>query len=108
MLGTNPGAGLHHLTDSLPRYTLPTMHESSNLAEPKQRYWIRFSICCVWLACAVAAHMVPLDSLNVQINVRGAIRLVAVIIETTSPLAMIWLLILLKESWTETTEKPSA
>jgi hypothetical protein len=84
------------------------MHESSNPAAPKNRYWIRFSICCVWLASAVASHIIPLDSLDIQINVRGAIGLMAVIIETTSPLAMIWLLVLFKESWTETIDKPSA
>jgi hypothetical protein len=64
---------------------------------PTRNYWLKVSICCVWIALAVLPRLVDLDKIEMQVNLHGAMLLTSVLIEASSPIALIWLFMLAKE-----------
>jgi hypothetical protein len=68
-----------------------------SISASERGYWVKFTVCCCWLALAVTAKMSNFDGLNIPIRVIGALNLMAVAIEITSPIALIWLFILAKD-----------
>lgn len=78
--------------------TKPGLRSRSEQHEPGTRhYWFKVSICCVWIALAVLPRLIDLDSIHMQVNLHGAMLLTSVLIEVSSPIALIWLFILMKQ-----------
>ena len=52
--------------------------------------WTKIGVCCTWLGAAVAADMG-------HWNVNGATRILTAMLAATSPIAFIWLIVLVRK-----------